>query len=194
MNTQEQTAHCLTDAPLDAKKTNRNDTPSAKGVNQIVVSLFKGAKSTDPRDVTIGQLLTAIRTGNTRDNLRQKIEQIRDKHRFGDENAKKLAGELKLQLPAVTFSGTFAERKNGALKLHSGLLCADLDKIGDTLPDVREALKKSPHLCALFFSPSGDGLKAVFRVPAEITKHAGELPGDRAACVCADRRADRSSM
>jgi VirE N-terminal domain len=175
MQIQKETAHSVTNAPPDTQITDDNDTPSAKGVNQIVVSLFKGAKSTDPRDVTIGQLLAAIRTGKTKDNLRQQIEQIRDKHRYGDENAKKLAGELKLQLPAVTFSGVFTERNNGALRQHSGLLCADLDKLGDSLPNVREALKKSPYVWALFVSPSGYGLKAVFRVPSDAAKHAGSF-------------------
>src|SRR5204862_6306662 len=39
----------------------------------------------------------------------------------------------------------------------------------------REKLKASPHLWALFRSPSGEGLKAVFRVAADVAKHAGSF-------------------
>src|SRR5207249_4214719 len=111
--------------------TDDDNTPSANGVNSIKVSRFDGAKNAEPcGEVTIRYVLEAIRTGGKDDGLRHQVEAIRDKHRYGDENAKKLAGELKLQLPAVTFSGTFTERKNGALKQHSGLLCADIDDLG----------------------------------------------------------------
>ena len=35
--------------------------------------------------------------------------------------------------------------------------------------------KTSPHLWALFLSPTGNGLKAVFRVRADGAKHAGSF-------------------
>src|SRR5262245_48946206 len=90
----------------------------------------------------------------------------------GDHNKAKLAvSELKKALPAVTWSGMFTRRANGALIRHSGFLCADLDALGARLPGVRDKLEKSPHLFASFVSPSGDGLKAVFRVPADALKH-----------------------
>jgi hypothetical protein len=49
----------------------------------------------------------------------------------------------------------------------SGLLCADLDNLGKRLTEVRAKLAKSPYLFALFTSPTGNGLKAVLRVPAD---------------------------
>ncbi len=58
---------------------------------------------------------------------------------------------------------------------HSGLLCADLDSLGSQLVEVREKLKQSPHVFTLFLSPTGDGLKAVFSVPADASKHAGSF-------------------
>src|SRR5262249_53928651 len=58
---------------------------------------------------------------------------------------------------------------------HSGLLCADLDSLNGDLYTVREKLWQSPHAYAVFISPSGDGLKAVFRVPADATMHAGSF-------------------
>src|SRR5262249_49009936 len=54
---------------------------------------------------------------------------------------------------------------------HSGLLCADLDDLGERLEEVRAKLLASPHLWALFLSPTGNGLKAVFRVANDAAKH-----------------------
>ena len=62
-----------------------------------------------------------------------------------------------------------------SLVAHSGLLCADLDSLNGELDSVREKLASSPYLWALFKSPSGNGLKAVFRVPADAATHAGSF-------------------
>jgi hypothetical protein len=43
--------------------------------------------------------------------------------------------------------------------------------LGKRLPDVREKLLSSPHLWTLFTSPTGDGLKCVFRVAADVAEH-----------------------
>jgi len=74
--------------------------------------------------------------------------------------------------------GQFSNREQPAadkLQKHSGLLCADLDELGPELETVREKLKTSCHLSSLFLSPSGIGLKAVFRVPADGAKHPGSF-------------------
>ena len=47
--------------------------------------------------------------------------------------------------------------------------------LGARLKDVREKLLHSPHVWAMFTSPSGDGLKVVFRVPADASKHRGSF-------------------
>jgi Protein of unknown function (DUF3987)/BT4734-like, N-terminal domain len=56
-----------------------------------------------------------------------------------------------------------------------GFLCADLDALGETLPEVRKKLQTSPHVFAVFLSPTGDGLKAIVRVPADVSTHAGSF-------------------
>jgi hypothetical protein len=69
-------------------------------------------------------------------------------------------------------SGRFKQRSNGALIEHSGLICADLDDLGsEALKAVRPELLTSPYLWALFRSPTGKGLKAIFRVSADRLKH-----------------------
>jgi hypothetical protein len=172
MQIEKKTAHPSTNAQLSQGNSNK-DTAARSRVNSFKVSTVKSATFTETKDRDANDVLEAIRTGGK--TLRGKIEQIRDKLRYGDASAKQLAQELKKQLPAVMWSGTFTERKNGALVKHSGLFCADLDKLGDTLQDVREKLGASPHVWAMFISPSGDGLKAVFRVPADAAQHAGSF-------------------
>src|SRR5262249_16929421 len=125
------------------------------------ISWVTNATDTDTHDVSASKVLEAIRTGCKV--LRARVEEIRNLTAAGDKGA---ANELKRKLHAVLWSGAFSQRKNDALTQHSGLLCADLDSLNGQLPAVREKLKASPHLWAVFLSPSGEGLKAVFRVPA----------------------------
>lgn len=95
--------------------------------------------------------------------------------------------ELKKSLPAVTWSGTFTGRKIEKLKVYTNLIVADIDKEVITgyikTPEGKrkavkeaqfkndadfinfvEAIKKDPHTRVGFISPSGEGVKAVFRV------------------------------
>jgi len=146
---------------------------------QIQVSTVTSALDTVPHDYDAGTVVEAIRTGGKK--LRRQVELIRDTLRdeltkHGDKKrAKQATDGLKKQLPAVLWSGTFTKRANNALVQHSGLLCADLDSLNGELSAVREKLSESPYLWTLFKSPSGDGLKAVFRVPADQAKHAGSF-------------------
>jgi hypothetical protein len=146
---------------------------------QIQVSTVPCALSTETRDYDAEKLIEVIRTGGK--DLRGRVEQLRETLQrelvtHGDpKRAKQAAGELKKQLPAVLWSGTFTKRKNDALVKHSGLICADLDSLNGNLADVRGKLSDSPYLWALFTSPSGDGLKAVFRVYPDTERHAGSF-------------------
>jgi hypothetical protein len=82
----------------------------------------------------------------------------------------KQAEALKVKLPGVLWSGQFTQRGAAHLTTHSGLLCADLDDLGD-VRTIRMQLQRSKHLWALFASPTGKGLKAVFRVRADVATH-----------------------
>ena len=72
----------------------------------------------------------------------------------------------KKALPPVLFSGVFTVRENVELKTHSGILCVDLDKLGERLTALKAMLKKDPYVLAEFASPTGDGLKMLVRTPA----------------------------
>ena len=127
----------------------------------IAVSMVKDAYTTETKDAHADKVIAAIRNGR----WQEYVEEIRQ------EPDKDTANKLKTVLPGVLWSGRFGARKNDALVQHSGLLCADLDKLNSELRNVREKLLSSPYLWALFTSPSGEGLKAVFRVPADGAKH-----------------------
>ncbi len=72
------------------------------------------------------------------------------------------------------WSGSFRNRNAPVpekLVEHSGLLCADLDELGNGIAEARAKLVNSPYLWGLFTSPTGDGLKCVFRVATDARKH-----------------------
>jgi P4 family phage/plasmid primase-like protien len=151
---------------------------SGEGVqarSAILVSCVKNAWDTATQDYGAEEIIESIRTDNK---LRQAVESIRDKFaaimtETGNDRkaAKEAVAESKRRLPAVLWSGRFGKRSSSALLQHSGLLCADLDELGDRIGEVRTSALKSLHLWALFLSPTGDGLKCVFRVPADAQKH-----------------------
>lgn len=79
----------------------------------------------------------------------------------------------KKKLPAFILSGT----TNGGHKAanvieHSGLLQIDVDKVGEAAaPDLRDRLGEDRHILAAWISPSGDGVKAIMRIPASVAGH-----------------------
>src|SRR5262245_45823779 len=137
-----------------------------------MISMVKCANDTETRDISIEKVLESICTGGRK--LKGQITQIRN--RFEAElaitqvdlkKAKAVVVELKEQLPAVLWSGTFSDRANDEkgrasdkLIQHSGYLCADLDNLGERLEEVRDKIKASHNLACLYRSPT-DGLKAV---------------------------------
>ncbi len=145
-------------------------------MNSPLVSTVKNAAAVATQSYAAHIVLEAIRSGGKK--LREQIQQIRNRFEAelaiaGDYKAAKRAVDtLKKALPAVLWSGQFTERANTKLIKHSGLVCADLDNFNSELLAVRAKLLASPHLWAVFTSPSSDGLKAVFRVPPDPAKHA----------------------
>jgi VirE-like protein len=161
------------------------------------LSAVNHATDTATRDYDATVVVEAVRTGGK--GLRGQVEGIRVRlqHELAAhgnyKRAKQATSELKRQLPAVLWSGTFTQRANDKLVQHSGLLCADLDSLNGELAEVRGSLLKSPHVWALFRSPSGDGLKVVFRVSADATKHAASYRAvERYVCELTGKQIDQS--
>ena len=128
------------------------------------VTIFKTIRDTDTpfyRDVQV--ILDRIKNGATKD-LVKKIRNAKDKAERND---------LKKQLPAICFSGTFNKRADSAIIEHSGLICLDFDGFTrqKDLLEAKESLSKNKFVYAVFISPSGDGLKALVKIPADSENH-----------------------
>ncbi|MBA3351416.1 MAG: hypothetical protein H0U23_03155 [Blastocatellia bacterium] len=143
----------------------------------MLTSLVNDASATETGDARTEQLIEEIRSGKWRtsiERIRQVYSEVMERTGSDRKAAREAVAADKKKLPGVLWSGQFTNRERPAaekLTTHSGLLCADLDGLGQRLPDVREKILTSPHLWALFLSPTADGLKAVFRVAPEAEKH-----------------------
>lgn len=130
------------------------------------VTLFKSTKEVQigyNRDVSF--VLERIRSGSSK----KSIEKIR-KSKNKEERDK-----LKLNLlPVICFNGTFRYRSGSAFIAHSGLCILDFDKIPDSeMTAMKDSLTGCEYTFACFLSPSGNGFKVLFRIPAEADKHKG---------------------
>lgn len=115
------------------------------------VSIYKNATSTEPKEVAISAVLKGIEEGRWEDDV-QAVH-------IGDYS------ENKKKLPGVTFSGTFTARRIDGLIEHSGFICLDWDKVDAKAK--KEELKNDPFIYAAFTSPSGEGVKALIKIPKD---------------------------
>src|SRR6266480_7245867 len=79
--------------------------------------------------------------------------------------AKGAIDHLKNGLPVMLPCGEFTKQGNKFLIQASGLAPVDYDALGTRVRDVREKLQASPYCVLCQKSPSGDGVKALFRAP-----------------------------
>ena len=120
------------------------------------ISRTESADSNELRVTTFREAMEQIRCGV----YAKPIAAVRTKYQEGGKEA---ARPLKVKLPCVTFSGHFEVLKGGLPSPHSGLIVADIDELGAGLEQARRTLTADPHVIALFLSPTGSGLKAIFR-------------------------------
>src|SRR5690606_5734437 len=96
------------------------------------------------------------------DKYKEQVQKLRD---CDNPTLKKT---LKNSLPYFTFSGTFTQRKNEALKNHSGLIVLDFDGLTDDQRDSFYAdFQTIEWVCAIWISPSGNGLKVIVKINPE---------------------------
>jgi len=130
------------------------------------ITIFQNIKETSqPFFVDIAVVLNRIQEGKSKD-LVKKIRQEKDKTK---------RNLLKQSLPAICFSGQFTKRNDNSLNTHSGIICLDFDgyKSNKELLQEKERLSKSKYVYSVFISPSGEGLKALIRIPEDIANHKG---------------------
>ena len=130
----------------------------------INVTIFKNIKETEtPFHREIGVVLDRIKHGATKD----LVKQIRDEKNKSERQL------LKKKLPAICFSGIFNKRTDNSIVSHTGLMCLDFDGYPskkEMLQD-KDSLTKDSHVFSVFISPSGNGLKVLVKIPADIDNH-----------------------
>jgi len=149
------------------KTTTTTTTVKDYGVADRTISLCtQNIKSVDTQNsISFENFCELIKTPHER--VKALIEKIRA------SKSKVDISNLKADLGYVCLSGTFHKRASNALVLHSGLMQIDMDTQTRKIDfaELREALKKDEHICAVFESPKGisHGIKAVMRVPQVLT-------------------------
>ena len=147
-------------------------------MKMINISMVENAFSTSTRTTDALAIINNIKQGRWREPVARIRRLYADelKRTGSHEEAKKAVDHLKKNLPGVMWSGTFSRRGKEYLLQHSGLFCGDIDADalgGKDLKEVRAKLRTSPYVVAVFLSPTGHGLKVIFRVPADASKHDG---------------------
>ena len=140
-----------------------------EGVAEVELSMFKNAYAKEGLPVKPGALLYAIASGHWGIEIEELRKLIPDDPEAYDSQ--------KRNLRAVTLSGSFRGRSE--LLQHSGLLQGDFDKLPNP-EQVRDLLGADPHTVAAFLSPSGQGVKAVLRIPANPDQHLKSFRGAEA--------------
>jgi hypothetical protein len=129
-----------------------------------MVTIFNDLFITDtPFFKDIDDVLATIKNNPNKDAI-LKIRSVKDKEK---------RNKLKQKLKCVCFSGEFSKRKAINIVKHSGFVCLDFDDVG-TLEDagiLRDSLSGNEYVYSAFISPSGNGVKAIVPVPAEINNH-----------------------
>ena len=127
------------------------------------VTLFDHySKVNEPKYFDFDSIVEGIRHASQ--STKSKIDEVRNS---SDEKQRKKAKD---SLPCICFSGKFTKRSDDALVEHSGLAVIDFDKLKD-VQEVKDKLKLVPYIALAFVSPSGNGIKAVARIPKSIDHH-----------------------
>ena len=128
------------------------------------ITIFKNIKETQtPFYRNITDILERIKVGASKD----LVKEIRS------EKNKTKRNELKKNLPAICFSGTFNTRQDSSLLEHSGFICLDFDGYTrkKNLLEDKEKLTKDKFVFSVFISPSGNGLKVIVKIPNDSENH-----------------------
>tara|TARA_R100000935_G_scaffold14166_1_gene28470 strand:+ start:801 stop:3218 length:2418 start_codon:yes stop_codon:yes gene_type:complete len=128
------------------------------------ITIFKDIKQTSqPFYRNINLVLKRIQDGASKD-IVKKIRAEKDK---SNRNI------LKQKLPAICFSGKFTKRNDKSIKEHSGLICLDFDGYSSSrdMLEEKEKLSKDKYVYSVFISPSGNGLKALIKIPPIADNH-----------------------
>jgi len=127
------------------------------------ISFYKNAFDASSTITVLDEILVCIQNGTYK-------RQILKLRQFYGENRDEYT-KLKSQLPAVTFSGVFGERrKEQFLQAYSGVIVFDIDKLEDA-NTVYNELSKDPLVYSAWISPSNSGIKFLVLTTATAIEH-----------------------
>lgn len=126
-----------------------------------MVTIFAHIKDVEnPFYKDIKEVLISFKDGSNKSKI-DNIRSIEDKEKRNLEKGK---------LKSVCFSGKFARRSANAIIEHSGFACLDFDDVDDP-QCLRDSLQDNEYIYSAFISPSGNGVKALVKVPKEINNY-----------------------
>ncbi len=130
------------------------------------ISFFKNTFESNSTSILLNAVLFDIRNGT----YKQKIENLRYQKA---QNNEKEYNYLKSNLPAVTFSGLFKEKRQLAyIDRYSGIIVFDIDKLEKKeLELFLEHLKNDALVYSCWVSPSNNGIKFLVVTKAKIEDH-----------------------
>lgn len=122
-------------------------------MEKTLISSYRNVTDKQDSDVDLIEFLSGVKSGQWQD-LVIPLRAISDK---------KERSKAKQKCPLVTISGSFSERKDAAIRKHSGFIAIDLDNV-DNPEATKQIISNDPYVFAAFTSISGNGLCLLFRI------------------------------
>ena len=141
-------------------------------MNNLQLSLFRGVHDTQPRPVTLMELVTMMRTD-------QSVRDLTDKHRYarstGDEQGAKRYKHM------MASFGVAARFEGGRQQKHivefTGLSLVDIDHIAEEdMARVLDLVRADEHTLLAYTTLSGRGLRILFRYEIQGEKSSESIP------------------
>ena len=128
------------------------------------INFLKSVKELQFKKMEVQKVLQQIQKGY----WKKQINDIRYHVKNGNKNE---AVKIKSNLPCMTISATFKERrKKDYLESYTGLLHLDYDKL-ENAEEVKTNLISIPYTYSAFISPSGNGVKVLVKSDSDINSH-----------------------
>ena len=134
-------------------------------MNNLQLSLFRGVHDTQPRPVTLMELVTMMRTD-------QSVRDLTEKHRYartmGDEQSAKRYKHMMASFGvAACFEGG---RQQKHIVEHTGLSLVDIDHIAEEdMARVLDLVRADEHTLMAYTTLSGQGLRIIARYEAPLS-------------------------
>ena len=119
----------------------------------MLISHYSSIYTKHADSVELSAFLEGVRTGKWQDIVLQ-VRSTSDKSE---------RDKLKKSAPLVTVSGSFSDRKDDALKEHSGFIAIDIDNIDDPA-ETKKRIGADPYIYSAFISIGGNE----FGIPANV--------------------------